>query len=79
MESGERKARIGIDVPEAVRRELKRLALDLSTTISALGAEGYAEILKRYNRPVPPELAATGRKRRGRPPGKASNADGDRA
>jgi hypothetical protein len=63
----EHTARIGIDVPEAAHRELRRLAVELGITLSALGAEAIEEILKRYNRPVAPGLKSVGRLKRGRP------------
>jgi hypothetical protein len=63
----EQPARIGIDVPAAAHRELKQLALDLRTTVTALAAEGVAHILAKNNRPVDPELPNAGRKKRGRP------------
>jgi hypothetical protein len=63
----EQTARIGIDVPEAAHREMKRLAAELRTTVTHLTAEGIVEILKRYNRPVAPGLADAGCKKRGRP------------
>jgi hypothetical protein len=66
---GQKEKVLSCDLPEAVHLALRRLALDEGTTVSALQAEGLGEVLRKRGIPVPPELAQTGRKRRGRPPG----------
>jgi hypothetical protein len=63
---------IGWYLPAADHRELKRLALDNGTTLSAMYAEFSAMMLMAAGRPVSKELAQTGRKRRGRPGKQAS-------
>jgi hypothetical protein len=49
-------------------KELKRLAVEQGTTITALLADGAAMILAKHGRPVSAALRHAGRQKLGRPP-----------
>ena len=55
-----------VSLPEADAKELKHIAIEQETTVTALLAEGAAVVLEKYGRPVSADLRT--RKKLGRPP-----------